>query len=143
MQVVITLLRLVWASPYTFLGLMIGAVGLATGGRARLRGRAVEFHGGFVRWFVAHLPTGPGTLAMTLGHTILGQSDTSLDVAHRHERVHVRQFERWGPFLGVAYLGASLVLWLAGRDAYHDNPFEREAFAAERLKSTGRGDQHA
>ena len=42
--------------------------------------------------------------------------------------VHVRQFERWGPLMGPAYLLSSLVLWLAGRRPYLDNPFEREAY---------------
>jgi len=65
---------------------------------------------------------------MTLGHTVLGLTGAGLDVVRNHELVHVRQFERWGPFLIPAYLLASLVLWLRGRDAYHDNPFEVEAF---------------
>ena len=30
--------------------------------------------------------------------------------------------------MGPADLGCSLVLWLAGRRAYRDNPFERQAF---------------
>ena len=45
-----------------------------------------------------------------------------------HEMVHVRQYERWGPFFIPAYLACSLGLWLAGKDAYRDNPFEREAY---------------
>jgi hypothetical protein len=72
-----------------------------------------------------------------LGHTILGQTGTGLDIARDHELVHVRQFERWGPLMGPAYLGCSLVLWIAGRRAYRDNPFEREAFReAERTDGT-------
>jgi hypothetical protein len=51
-------------------------------------------------------------MAFTLGHTVLGQTDAALDVFRKHEMVHVRQFERWGPFMGPAYLGCSLVLWL-------------------------------
>ena len=30
--------------------------------------------------------------------------------------------------MGPAYLGASLALWLTGRNAYRDNPFERQAY---------------
>ena len=45
-----------------------------------------------------------------------------------HETVHVRQFERWGLLMGPAYLLASFVLWIAGRQPYRDNPFEREAY---------------
>jgi hypothetical protein len=65
---------------------------------------------------------------MTLGHSILGQSAAALDIARDHEHVHVRQCERWGPLFPFAYLGISLWLWLIGRDAYRDNPFEVEAY---------------
>jgi hypothetical protein len=122
------ILGILWAAPYTLLGLLIGGIGLCTGGRVRVRGRVLEFHGGAVKWFVAHLPHGQFTLAFTLGHTVLGQSEASLDISRDHELVHVRQFERWGPLMGPAYLLASLFLWLLGRQPYRDNPFEREAF---------------
>ena len=126
-------MRITWASPYSVLGMLIGCSGMITGGGMRRRGPVLEFHGGFVRWFVAHLPTGEFTLAMTLGHVVLGQTPAALDVSHEHELVHVRQFERWGPFMGFAYLGASLFLWIAGRDPYRDNPFEREAYGVDDL----------
>ena len=45
-----------------------------------------------------------------------------------HEMVHVRQYERWGPAFGPAYLLCSFWLWLRRKDAYRDNPFERQAF---------------
>jgi hypothetical protein len=77
---------------------------------------------------VRRLPGGQFTMAITLGHTILGQSDASLDVAREHELVHVRQFERWGPLMGPAYLGCSLFIWLVGGRPYRDNPFERQAY---------------
>jgi hypothetical protein len=122
---------LVWASPYSLIGLAIGAVGLATCGGVRVRDGVAEFHGGFTRWVVRHLPTGEFTLAMTLGHTVIGQTEAALDIAHDHEMVHVRQFERWGPLMGPAYLGASAAVWLAGGRAYLDNPFEKEAYGEE------------
>jgi hypothetical protein len=121
------ILALAWASPYTLLGLLVGLAGLATGGRARIRGPVLQFHGGAVRWFMDALPGG-GFLAMTLGHVVLGWSEAALDVSYRHELVHVRQYERWGPFMGPAYLLCSLVLWMAGKRGYRDNPFERQAF---------------
>ena len=67
-------------------------------------------------------------MALTLGHTILGQSDAALDISYAHEMVHVRQYERWGPFMGPAYLICTLILWLMGYRPYRDNPFEREAY---------------
>ncbi len=118
----------VWASPATLLGLAAGGIGLMTGGSVRCHGGVVEFHGGFVRWLLDRLPNGQIVLAMTLGHAILGKTAAALDISRSHELVHVRQYERWGPFLIPAYLLASLYLWLAGRDAYRDNPFEREAY---------------
>jgi hypothetical protein len=128
MRALLQIFAIIWALPYTLIGLCLGGIGLCTGGRARIRGRVIEFYGGAVKWFVTHLPHGQFTLAITLGHTILGQSSASLDIAHEHELVHVRQFERWGPFMGPAYLLSSLALWIAGRHPYRDNPFEREAY---------------
>ena len=124
------LLAMLWASPYTLLGLVLGAIGLSTGGRARLRGRGVEFYGGGVTWLLRRFFFGKGATALTLGHTILGQTAATLDAVREHEMVHVRQFERWGPLMGPAYLGCSLALWLMRRRPYRDNPFEREAFSS-------------
>ena len=69
--------------------------------------------------------------AITLGHVILARSASSLARYREHERIHVRQWERWGPLFAVAYPVASLVAWLRGTDAYRGNRFEREAFEAE------------
>jgi hypothetical protein len=122
------LVALVWASPYTLLGLLLGFIGLCTGGHARRRGRVIEFYGGGVTWLLRQFFFGKGAMAMTLGHTILGQTGAALDVSRNHELVHVRQFERWGPLMGPAYLGCGLVLWLMRRRPYRDNPFERQAY---------------
>jgi hypothetical protein len=127
-QLLLCLVAILWASPYTLLGLFLGSNGLCTGGQARVRGMVVEFHGGSIKWLLEQFFGGQGAMALTLGHTILGQTDTALDIARCHELIHVRQYERWGPFMGPAYLGCSLVLWLRGRRPYRDNPFEREAF---------------
>lgn len=130
MRVTGQVLAFAWASPYTVVGASIGLVGLCTGGRAQRRGKIVEFYGGGVTWFVTHLPGGQFTLAMTLGHTALGQSDAALGIAREHELVHVRHYERWGIFFGPAYLLASLAAWLGGGRTYRDNRFERETYDA-------------
>jgi hypothetical protein len=65
---------------------------------------------------------------MTLGHVVIGRNQDALNGTRAHERVHVRQCERWGPFFIPAYLTMSAVTWFRGRRAYEDNPFEREAF---------------
>jgi hypothetical protein len=72
-QTLITLLAVIWASPYTLLGLFLGSIGLCTGGRGRIIGRVVEFYGGGVKWLLHRFPDGQFTLALTLGHTVLGQ----------------------------------------------------------------------
>ncbi len=78
-------------------------------------------------------------MAITLGHCVLGQSEAALDVTRIHERVHVRQYQWWGPFFIPAYLLCSLILKFQGRDAYRDNPFEVQAYREE---SVSRSSNH-
>jgi hypothetical protein len=119
---------IVWASPYTVLGLLIGSIGLLFGGRVRIMGHAIEFYDGGTKWFVHRLPNGQFILALTLGHVILGQTDASLDISRKHEAVHISQYERWGPLMLPAYFLSSCFVFLAGKRFYRDNPFEREAY---------------
>jgi hypothetical protein len=44
-----------------------------------------------------------------------------------HELQHVRQYERWGPLLLLAYPLASLRAFLIGGHYYRDNFFEAQA----------------
>jgi tetratricopeptide (TPR) repeat protein len=61
---------------------------------------------------------------------------------HReHERVHVRQYERWGPLFIPLYLAAAAIAWWKGLDPYRDNPFEREAFERDDMPDTGEQDK--
>jgi hypothetical protein len=119
----------IWTGPTTLLGLWLLPLACLTGGGARVVDGVLEIHGGLVRWLLVHctLLRG-GARAMTLGHVVLGISPEALDDTRTHERIHVRQAERWGPLFVPAYLLASLFLFLRGRNAYRDNPFEREAF---------------
>ncbi len=121
----IRLSKIIWASPYTILGLMIGLLGLCTRGRV-LRRWPLEFCDGGVCWLLEHLPS-DYVMAMTLGHVILGRTETALDICREHERVHVRQYERWGPFLYPAYFGCLLILRWRGKDGYLENPFAKQA----------------
>ncbi len=105
--------------------MLIGTVGLLTGGKAQLRRGCIEFYGGIVEWWLERL----NVVGMTLGHTILGQTRNGLRIVRDHEHVHVRQYERWGPFFIPAYLGVSAWLWWKGKDYYRMNPFEVEAYA--------------
>jgi hypothetical protein len=125
----VQLIRYLWALPATALGLPLVVVAWLSGGRARVVEGAIEVEGGLVSAFLRRgLPVLGPAAAMTLGHVILGRDRACLEQSRRHEHVHVRQYERWGPLMLPIYLTASLVLYLRGMNPYLDNPFEREAF---------------
>jgi hypothetical protein len=127
-----TLIRwlvIAWASPNSMIGLIFGVLALLSGGGAQVKRGCVEFHGGLVKRILSLMLSGDGAAAMTLGHTILGQTPEMLRLSRDHEHVHVQQYERWGPFFLPAYFGSSFILWIRGRDCYMDNPFEIEAYA--------------
>jgi hypothetical protein len=121
-----------WALPTTAVGLIFIPPALVTGGKMRFVDGALEIHGGFVSFFLrtCTLLEG-GASAMTLGHIVLGRNHECLDRTRSHERIHVRQCERWGPLFLPAYLVASLIAKLRGGDGYRDNAFEKEAFEKE------------
>ena len=117
-----------WASPTTLAGLLFAPFA----GGVRVVDGVVEIHGGLASLFLRRCTLLPGgACAMTLGHVVIARTAELHDVTRAHERVHVRQCERWGPLFIPAYLLASLVVKLRGGDAYRDNPFEREAYAAD------------
>jgi hypothetical protein len=122
-----TIVVVVWALPWTLFGLLLGGLGLATGGSVRRTGRVLEFWGGWVATFLRLFPLVSGVSAVTFGHTVLGRSQDALDACQAHEMVHVRQYEHWGPLFVPAYLFHWVRLRLARRDPYFDNPFERQA----------------
>jgi hypothetical protein len=65
---------------------------------------------------------------VTFGHTVLARDRAAIERTREHERVHVRQYERWGLLFVPAYLFHWCRLWCLGKNPYYDNPFEREAF---------------
>lgn len=118
--------RYVWASPNTVLAI---AVGLVLAARFRFYDGVVEIYGPRVSWVLKRLPI--SALAMTMGHAIFARDEAALDLTRRHEHVHVRQYERWGPAFIAVYLGISAWLYLRGKDGYRENPFEIEAYAVD------------
>ncbi len=123
------ILKMVWAAPWSVVGLCIGLGSCMTGGKAKRSGNVLEFHGGLAKWLLQLTPV--DAIAITIGHVVLGRSETALDISRDHERVHVRQYERWGIFFVPAYFFLSGLLWIRGKDAYRDNPFEVEAYAVD------------
>lgn len=126
MRALVRVVVYLWVLPTTALGLIFVPLALVSGGGVRVVAGVAEVYGGLAAGFLKYLAFGAS--AMTLGHVVLGQDREALEWSRSHERVHVRQCERWGPAFIPAYLGASLVVWIRGGRPYWDNPFEREAY---------------
>ena len=121
-----------WALPTTALGALLVGAGLVTGARASVVGGVLEAHGGALDLMLRRLvPLRGGASAMTLGHVVVARDAGCLERTRRHERVHVRQGERWGPLFVPAYLVAALAVAARGGHYYRDHPFEREAMRVD------------
>lgn len=118
-----------WAAPASLIGLAPIPLILLQGGTVKIVKGVVEAQGGVItRLLRRGLPwIGPGA-AITFGHVVWGCDQKCLDGTREHERVHVRQYERWGPLFIPLYLAASVIVAWQGLDPYRDNPFEREAY---------------
>lgn len=116
-------IRYLWASPTTAVGLVAVVAAVLSGGRVRGVRGVLEAHGGLAAWLLRRV----GASAMTLGHIVIALDEPAHDRSRAHERVHVRQCERWGPLFLPAYAAASLAAWIRGQRCYYDNRFEREA----------------
>lgn len=140
-KVLAAVLRVLWASPATLIGLGVGAGCLLAGARLRWHSGVLEVSlrgaGRARRARLARLAQRAGRsppaatsgcagpfVAITLGHVVLATSALEQSRQRAHERVHVRQYERWGPLFLLAYPAESVWQWLRGRRAYLDNRFE-------------------
>ncbi|MHC1699290.1 MAG: hypothetical protein AB9919_14735 [Geobacteraceae bacterium] len=121
------LLRYVWASPCSFVGLLLLPAGFLSGASVRVVAGTLEVAGGRIAAWISSLPRCLQFSAITFGHVILADNHASLAVHREHERVHVRQYEQWGMLFLPLYCGSSLIQHLRGRDPYFDNRFERQA----------------
>jgi hypothetical protein len=128
---VLRLLGYLWAFPMTMVGLFLAGLAAVSGGRAQVRGGVVEASGGLLRRLLRGWGPWAGGAALTVGHVILSRDATCLERSRRHELVHVRQYERWGPFLLPVSWLIGRWLWWQGYDPYLDHPFEREACGGE------------
>ncbi len=120
-------LRYAWAAPASAIGLVVGAVAIILGARAKRVEGTLEIGGGRLGRWADGLPERARFAAVTLGHVIVGVDDLALASCRAHERIHVRQYERWGVFFFPAYAIAGLRELARGGDPYRDNYFEREA----------------
>ena len=124
------LARYLWALPNTLVGIVFAAAALREGS-VRVVAGVLEVHGPLVAAMLRRLiPLEGGAAAIALGHIVAAQTRELLAVTRAHERVHVQQSERWGPFFMPAYLLAGAWSWLHGRGAYRGNYFERQAIGS-------------
>jgi hypothetical protein len=121
-------LRDLWrALPGDLMGLMVmRGCGIAAPTRQVQAGdvRAVLVEDPRVRrWFRIHLMP---VRAQTVGCYIFARERVSVEIL-AHECEHIRQWERFGPFFLMVYLGSSAMAFLRGRRPYWDNRFEAAA----------------
>jgi hypothetical protein len=118
---------MLWALPCSIIGLACAGVLLAAGGKAKWSQGALE-----VTWRQCNAHCGRFARALryrgfVAGHIILMVTEEDLARFGAHERVHVAQYERWGPLFLPAYGASSLWQLIRGRRPYWDNHFEIEA----------------
>jgi len=119
--------KLLWVFPCSAIGLAFAAFAWIAGGRAKWSSGALEIT-------YRDRRANCGKIAQTLpfrgivfGHVILAFTGEELAIISAHERVHVEQYERWGPFFLVAYVASSLWQLMKGRSPYWHNYFEIQA----------------
>jgi hypothetical protein len=124
----LTLAGYLWALPNTIVGLLFLPLAVLPRGGVQVVNGVLEIHGPLIAAVLRHaIPIPGGAAAITFGHVVLGCDRMTLDATRQHERVHVRQYEVWGPVFVPAYLLAGLWAFLKGTGAYQGNYFEGQA----------------
>jgi hypothetical protein len=108
---------------------MLAAVLLLTGGKVRWRSGALEVSHRQSRTQCSRWACDLPFRGIVFGHVILAVTAEELRAIGAHERVHVQQYERWGPLFFIAYGLSSLWQLLHARSPYWDNHFEIQARA--------------
>ncbi|MBU6173132.1 MAG: hypothetical protein KGQ60_04975 [Planctomycetes bacterium] len=116
-----------WVGPWTLIGLAIGFLPGVGQRRIRFHRGTVGIYGPGVERLLLRAPVVGGASAMTIGHTILACNESIWRETFKHEFVHVRQYQWFGPFFVPAYLLESFWQWIRGRNPYSDNRFEVQA----------------
>ena len=123
-----TVARYAWAFPNSVIGLLFVPLACFRGGALDVIDGVLEVHGPLIAAILRHcIPLEGGASAITLGHVVLGRDRDALTDTREHERVHVRQYERWGPLFIPAYIAAGCWAFASGSGAYFGNYFERQA----------------
>jgi hypothetical protein len=119
--------KLIWAAPCSVVGLFLAVVPLALGGKAVCRRGALEVTYRPYQACCGNFARALPFRGIVFGHVILAVTDEELCRIGPHERVHVEQYEHWGPFFFLAYGLSSLWQLLRGRSPYWHNYFEVQA----------------
>ncbi len=132
--------KITWAAPCSVVGIVVGAIVLLLGGKAKRSFGTLEFTYRDSQASCGKLAMSLPFQAITFGHVIIAVTENDLAYSREHELVHVRQYERWGLAFFVAYPASSLWQLFKGRNAYWDNRFEIQARAlSPDASSEGRG----
>ena len=127
----IKIIRYLWVAPISLWFVPLAWVARWTGGSYAWHTGVLEIEGGIVgKWLDNGIPLFGSVNAFTVGHVVVGVSPAHLASSRVHERVHVRQFERWGVLFPLVYAFAGWQAKRRGGHFYWDNPYEIEARAA-------------
>jgi uncharacterized protein (DUF2062 family) len=133
------MIRYFWAAPNTVIGLLFVPIVVLTKGGLQIVDGVMELHCSLIAVMLTYcVPLPGGACAITFGHVVLGRDEQSLAQTRQHERVHVRQYELWGPAFIPAYVLAALWGLITRSGIYHGNFFERQAMQRESQGNTQR-----
>ena len=116
-----------WAFPVSFIGLVPGALAKLFGAKIAVISGVLEISLAPRNSSLQALARRSAFSAITFGHVVLAASEQDQNHFRSHERVHVKQYERWGPLFLLAYPAESAMQLLRGRRPYLDNRFEVQA----------------
>jgi hypothetical protein len=126
-------LAYLWAGPTTLFGLLVAL--LTASWRPHCVDGVIEIDGHRTIWVLGRVlrviawatrSKAISPAAFTLGHVIFYADEDRY--WRPHERVHVRQNEKWGIAWLPVYLMASAWAMVTGKNPYYDNFFEVEAY---------------
>lgn len=118
-------LKYIWTSPNTLIGLLLAIISLPGSTSAKWNDGIFELTGGCIGKAISHWPLSAS--AITIGHVIIANDEGLLILSRRHELIHVKQFEVWGPIMIPAYMVASVIAIICGKHPYKENYFEKQA----------------
>ena len=122
--------RYIWASPASVVGTCAACMAGIVGAQIKCVDGVLEVSLAPRSTVLGNAVTCLPFAAITFGHVVIACSAQQQAALRAHERVHVAQYEHWGPLFLLAYPLESLFQLLRGRKPYLDNRFEIAARAA-------------